>query len=81
MTTAFAFDQTQLLEVLAALPPAPLKGLALIGSLTPVTDRTAVRESVLELIAYTNGCARAIEQLHSLPAIALTTFVCVEWVL
>ena len=81
MTSPLAFDQTQLMAVLDALAPAPLKGLALIGSATPVTDRTAVREAVLELIQYTNGCARAIEQLHSLPAIALTTFVCVEWVL
>ena len=81
MTTAFAFDQTRLMAVLDALAPASLKGLTLIGSAVPVTDRTAVREAVLELIDYTNGCARAIEQLHSVPAVPLTTFVCVEWAL
>ena len=50
MATAFAFDQTRLMAVLNTLIPAPLKGLDLIGSATPVTDRTAVREAVLELI-------------------------------
>ena len=81
MTTAFAFDQTRLRAVLNTLIPAPLKGLDLIGGAVPVMDRTAVREAVLELIHYTNGCARAIEQLHSVPAVPLTTFVCVEWAL
>ena len=81
MTTAFAFDQTRLMAVLNTLAPAPLKGLDLIGGAVPVTDRTAVREAVLELISYTNGRARAIEQLHSVPALPLKTFVCVEWAL
>lgn len=66
---------------LAVLPPASLKGLALMERPFLLADREAVRVAVVELIAYTNGCAHAIDRLRDLPPVPLTTFVSVEWML
>ena len=40
-----------------------------------------VREAVLELIAYTGSCTRAIQRLQDVPPVPLTAFVPVEWAL
>jgi hypothetical protein len=65
-------DTIQLCLALAALEPIQLKGLALLQSgqrplgLLPSQEeipRDILRETVLELIAYTDACARAIQRL------------------
>jgi hypothetical protein len=79
------FDASLSLESLQAcladLPPVPLKGLALMERPSLLADRETVRTAVVELIAYTNGCAQAIDRLRDLPPVPLTTFVSVEWML
>jgi hypothetical protein len=83
-------DTHQLSSTLAALEPVQLKGLALMQSgqrplgLLPKHEeipRDILREAVLELIAYTDVCARAIQRLLAVPAVPLTAFPIVEWVL
>jgi hypothetical protein len=83
-------DAEQLCSTLAALEPVQLKGLALLQSgqrplgllgYQPDIPRETLREAVLELISYTDACARAIQRLLAVPAIPLTAFPTVEWVL
>ena len=83
-------DTEQLCMTLAALEPVQLKGLALLqsgqrplGLLSKHNEipRDTLREAVLELIAYTDACARAIQRLLDVPAVPLTAFPMVEWVL
>lgn len=83
-------DAEQLCVTLAALEPIQLKGLVLLQSgQRPLgflpnhheIPRDVLREAVLELIAYTDACARAIQRLVAVPAVPLTAFPTVEWVL
>lgn len=83
-------DTEQLCATLTALEPVQLKGLALLqggqrplGLLpnNPEIPRDVLREAVLELIAYTDACAHAIHRLLAVPAVPLTAFPIVEWVL
>lgn len=83
-------DAEQLCMTLAALEPIQLKGLTLLQSgqhplgLLPNSQeipRETLREAVLELIAYTDSCARAMQRLMAVPAISLTAFPTVEWIL
>jgi hypothetical protein len=78
--STLTFDQDQLMTAIDSLTPVPLKGLDLLPHLEQA-DRSAVREAVLELIAYTNAAARLCEQLATVPAVPLTAFVAVDWAL
>jgi hypothetical protein len=40
-----------------------------------------LRDAVLELITYTDACARAIHRLRDVPPVPLTAFPIVEWTL
>ena len=75
------FDAQKLSDVLGSVEAVALQGLALMECPSPLADREAVRVAVIELIAYTNGCAQAIDRLRDLPPVPLTTFVSVEWML
>jgi hypothetical protein len=83
-------DTSKLCSTLAALEPVKLKGLDLLQSeqrsfgLLPyptAIPRETLRDAVLELIAYTDACARAIQRLWDVPPIPLTAFPIVEWAL
>jgi hypothetical protein len=83
-------DAEQLGATLAALEPVQLKGLDLLQSeqrafgLLPnptAIPRETLRDAVLELISYTDACARAIQRLWDVPPIPLTVFPIVEWAL
>jgi len=75
------FEARKLSGILGSVEAVALQGLALIERPSRLADREAVRASVIELIAYTNGCAQAIDRLRNLPPVPLTTFVSVEWML
>lgn len=66
---------------LADLSPVTLKGLALMERPSLLSDCDTVREAVVELIAYTNCCAQAIERLRDLSPTPLTHIITVEWML
>ena len=72
-----------LLDCLETTPVVSLQGLTLIEqpSLLTTAHRDTVRDAVVELIAYTNRCAQAIERLRDLPPRPLTCIVTVEWML
>ncbi len=72
-----------LLACLETTPPISLKGLALIEHPSSLSsaNREDVRDAVVELIAYTNRCAKAIENLRDLPPIPFTHIITVEWML
>lgn len=83
-------DTPKLCSTLAAIKPVKLKGLDLLQSeqcafgLLPnsaAIPRETLRDAVLELIAYTDACARAIQRLCDVPPIPLTAFPIVEWAL
>jgi hypothetical protein len=83
-------DTSKLCSTLAALEPVKLKGLDLLQSdqhvfgLLPnptAIPREILRDAVLELIAYTDTCARAIQRLCDVPPVPLTAFPIVEWAL
>jgi hypothetical protein len=83
-------DTPKLCSTLAALEPVKLKGLDLLQSeqsafgLLPnptAIPRETLRDAVLELIAYTDACARAIHRLCDVQPIPLTAFPIVEWTL
>jgi hypothetical protein len=83
-------DTSNFVLILAALEPVQLKGLELLQSeqrafgLLPsptAIPRETLRDAVLELIAYTDACARAIQRLCDVPPVPLTTFPIVEWIL
>ena len=84
------FDTSKLCSTLTALEPVKLKGLDLLQSeqrafgLLPsptAIPRETLRDAVLELIAYTDACARAIQRLCDVPPIPLMAFPIVEWAL
>jgi len=75
------FDAQKLSDILGSVEAVALQGLALIECPSLLADREAVRVAVVELIAYTNGCAQAMDRLRDLPPVPLTTFVSVEWML
>jgi hypothetical protein len=83
-------DTAKLYSTLAAVEPVQLKGLALLQSeehfvgLLPkprAIPSDILRDAMLELIAYTDACADVIQRLHDVPAVPLTAFPIVEWVL
>ena len=83
-------DSSKLCSTLSAIEPIQLKGLDLLQSeqrafgLLPnptAIPRETLRDAVLELIAYTDSCARAIQRLWDVPPIPLTSFPIVEWAL
>jgi hypothetical protein len=80
----------KLCSTLAAIEPIKLKGLDLLQSeqrefgLLPkptAIPRETLRDAVLELIAYTDACARVIQRLWDVPPVPLTAFPIVEWAL
>lgn len=73
----------ELYACLTGLLPVELKGLALVEnpSVLSSANREDVRDAVVELIAYTNRCAKAIENLRDLPPIPLMSIITVEWML
>ena len=75
------FDAQKLSGILGSVEAVALQGLTLIERPSLLADREAVRVAVVELIAYTNSCAQAIDRLRDLPPVPLTTFVSVEWML
>jgi hypothetical protein len=81
-------NTSKLCSTLAALEPVKLKGLDLLQSeqrsfgLLPnptAIPRETLRDAVLELISYTDACARAIQRLCDVPPVPLTAFPIVEW--
>jgi hypothetical protein len=83
-------DTSKLCSTLSAIEPVQLKGLDLlqadreVSGLLPTTSpipRDVLRDVVLELIAYTDACARVIHRLRDVPPVPLTDFPIVEWVL
>ena len=83
-------NSEKLQTCIAALEPVQLKGLTLLQSeqcafgLLPnptAIPREMLRDAVLELISYTDACARAIQRLWDVPPVPLTTFPIVEWAL
>jgi hypothetical protein len=77
---------TQLLEVLAAVEPVELKGLALLRRRRPhpgqwfpadVSPRV-LADAATEMIDYMQGCERAVENLKKLPPIPLAAPI-EEW--
>lgn len=70
-------DTSKLCSTLAAIEPVQLKGLDLlqaegrVSSLQPTASipRDMLRDAVLELIAYTDACARAIHRLRDVPPV------------
>jgi len=76
-------------DCLAELQPVQLKGMELlqasrptIGLLPDTADipRETLRDAVVELIAYTDGCSRAIQRLRDVPPVPIG-FPVVEWAL
>ena len=70
-----------LCAVLASVPPAQLKGLALLkGQRLLPTDipRETLREAVLELIQYTDSCNKALDRLRDVEPVPLD-FSILEW--
>jgi hypothetical protein len=69
---------------LADLPPVQLKGLDLLGQASDLLmlamPREILREAVLELMAYTDACARSLHRLRDLTSVPLACPL-VEWVL
>ena len=83
-------DTSKLCSILEALEPIKLKGLDLLQSKQhssgllpePATiPRETLRDAVLELISYTDACARTIQRLWDVPPVPLTAFPIVEWAL
>ena len=75
-------------DCLAGLPPVDLKGMALLRECRPAgqffppvsaVPRATIVEAVTELVAYTERCRRALEQLMTLTPIPLTAFSIVEY--
>jgi hypothetical protein len=81
---AFQMETEVLQACLADLPPVQLKGLDLLGQaselLMPAMPREALRDAVLELMAYTDACARSLHRLRDLSPVPLNCPL-VEWVL
>ena len=77
-------DAKDLSESLINLPAVQLKGLDLLGQandlLMPAMPRETLREAVLELMAYTDACARSLHRLRDLSPVPLNCPL-VEWVL
>ena len=63
--------------LLAEVPPAQLIALDLLTCPNP--DRETLKAAVLELVAYTDACQRAAEQLRTLTPIPLTTVDLLEF--
>jgi len=63
--------------LLAEVPTADLLALRLLDYPNP--DRDTLKEAVLELVAYTDACQRAAEQLRMLTPIPLTTVDLLEF--
>lgn len=80
-------------DCLAGLPPVELKGMALLrerhphGQFFPPLSscgqmgipREVIAEAVTEIVAYTDRCRRAAQQLAKLTPIPLTTFSILEY--
>lgn len=79
-------------DCLASLPAVELKGMALLkerrpqGQFFPQFEggssgipREMIAEAVTEIVAYTQRCRRAIQQLATLAPIPLTTFSILEY--
>ncbi len=66
-----------LVEVLEALPPLELRGMALLHG--ERLARTEAREAVLELLAYRRACEQLGARLHSVPALPLSISTA-DWV-
>ena len=82
-------DTDKLCSTLSAVEAVQLKGLTLlqsqehfVGLLPKPADmpRDILRDAVLELIAYTDACAHAIQRLRDVPPVPLSIPI-VEWVL
>ena len=63
--------------LLAEVAPADLLALRLLDCPNP--DRDTLKAAVLELVAYTDACQRAADQLRTLTPIALTTIDLLEF--
>lgn len=80
------FSPEALRVCLAELPPVELKGMALLrerhpqGQFTPTgLPREVVAEAVVEILAYTQSCQRAAQQLSVLAAVPLLALAIVEF--
>ena len=63
--------------LLAEVAPADLLALCLLDCPNP--DRETLKSAVLELVAYTDACQHAADQLRTLPPIPLTTVDLLEF--
>ena len=79
-------DTARLCTTLATVEAVQLKGLALLQAEGQPPDlhaipRETLREAALELIAYTDNCARVMQCLRDVPPVPLTAFPVMEWTL
>ena len=81
---AFQMDVQDLQSCLAQLPALQLKGFELLAleqaGQASSLPRETLREAVLELMVYTDACARCLQRLRALGAVPLAEPL-VEWVL
>jgi hypothetical protein len=92
MINNLSFTQDSLRDCLAGLPPVELKGMALLRERRPDRQffpqleseqlgipRETIAEAVTEIVAYTERCRRAAQQLAKLTPIPLTAFSILEY--